>query len=91
MHVLLTENSSNKFEMYPYFLEECLDLGALHNLCFATFNSFWLQQKHYNKILCNTSLREKILRIFPYSVRMSENTDQKKLRIWTLFMQCHNS
>ena len=23
----------------------------------------------------------------PYSVRMRENTDQKKLRIWTLFMQ----
>ena len=24
----------------------------------------------------------------PYSVRMRENTDQKKLRIWTLFTQC---
>ena len=24
-----------------------------------------------------------------YSVRMRENTDQKKLRIWTLFAQCH--
>ena len=24
----------------------------------------------------------------PYSVRMLENTDQKKLRIWTLFMRC---
>ena len=24
----------------------------------------------------------------PYSVRMQENTDQKKLRIWTLFTQC---
>ena len=23
-----------------------------------------------------------------YSVRMRENTDQKKLRIWTLFTQC---
>ena len=29
-----------------------------------------------------------ILPISPYSVRMRENTDQKKLRIWTLFMQC---
>ena len=27
------------------------------------------------------------LRISPYSVRMRENMDQKKLRIWTLFMQ----
>ena len=26
-------------------------------------------------------------RISPYSVRMRENTDLKKLRIWTLFMQ----
>ena len=24
----------------------------------------------------------------PYSVQIQENTDQKKLRIWTLFMQC---
>ena len=24
----------------------------------------------------------------PYSVRIQENTDQKKIRIWTLFTQC---
>ena len=29
-----------------------------------------------------------ILRIFPYSVLIRENTVQKKLRIWTLFTQC---
>ena len=28
-----------------------------------------------------------LFRIFPYSVRMQENTDQKKLRIWTIFTQ----
>ena len=27
----------------------------------------------------------------PYSVRMQENIDQKKLRIWTLFKQCKSS
>ena len=27
-------------------------------------------------------------RIFLYSARIQENTDQKKLRIWTLFTQC---
>ena len=27
--------------------------------------------------------------ISPYSVRMWENMDQKKLRIWTLFTQWH--
>ena len=26
--------------------------------------------------------------IFAYSVRMRENTDHKKLRIWTFFTQC---
>ena len=25
----------------------------------------------------------------PYSVRIEENTDQKKLRIWTLFTECY--
>ena len=42
----------------------------------------------------NISLREKypntelfLVRIFLYSVRIQENTDQKKLRIWTLFTQ----
>ena len=30
-----------------------------------------------------------LLHISPYSVRMRENTDQKNLRIWTLFTQCH--
>ena len=27
----------------------------------------------------------------PYSVRMRENTDQKKLLIWTLFIQCQEA
>ena len=42
----------------------------------------------------NQTLREKcpnteffLVRIFPYSVQMRENTDQKKLRIWTPFAQ----
>ena len=34
-----------------------------------------------------TEYRE-IRSISPYSVRMPENMDQKKLRIWTLFTQC---
>ena len=29
-----------------------------------------------------------LLHKFPYWVRIRENTDQKKLHIWTLFMQC---
>ena len=27
--------------------------------------------------------------VFPYSVRMQENTDQEKHRIWAIFMQCN--
>ena len=29
-----------------------------------------------------------LVRVFPYSVRIRENTDQKKRRIWTIFTQC---
>ena len=29
-----------------------------------------------------------MLCISPYLVQMRENTDQKKLRVWTLFTQC---
>ena len=38
-----------------------------------------------DKYLLRLTLRKKCLRISPYSVQMQENTDQKKLRIWTLF------
>ena len=40
----------------------------------SAFSRIWTE---YREILC----------ICLYSVRMRENTDQKKLRIWTLFMQ----
>ena len=30
-----------------------------------------------------------LLRKYPYSVRIRENKDQKKLRTWTLFTQTH--
>ena len=50
-------------------------------------------RKHMTKT--SISLREKfpntkffLVRIYLYSVRIQENTDQKKPRIWTLFMQC---
>ena len=31
---------------------------------------------------------EDLLRKYSYSVRIQENMDQKKLRMWTLFRQC---
>ena len=42
----------------------------------SVFSRIWIE---YGEIEC----------ISPYSVRMRENTDQKKLGIWTLFTQCH--
>ena len=43
---------------------------------------------------CKTFMNENAIKAkvkeigYPYSLRMRENMDQKKLRIWTLFMQC---
>ena len=51
-------------------------------------------EKHPEPASVTEALREKcpsteffLVCIFPYSVRMQANTDQKKLRIWTLFTQ----
>ena len=56
------------------------------------FKSYW--KIHATRIWEAFTLREKcpnteffVLRIFPHSVQIRENTKQKKLRIWTLFMQ----
>ena len=54
--------------------------------------NFSLQKYEPMKLLKNslksfTSICE-IRSISPYLVRMRKNTDQKKLRIWTLFTQC---
>ena len=56
-----------------------------------------LKRKELSRVLFRSSviqaLSEKypnteffLVRIFPYSVRMWENTDQTKLRIWTFFL-----
>ena len=54
-----------------------------------------------NRAICNYSynvgqnicklfhaLAQNLFRKSPYSVKIRENTDQKKLSIWTLFTQC---
>ena len=71
---------------------------------FKSFITFYLVQYHKNafpnKLVLSVSLRLSVLygphfpvlgrktSKSPYSVRIQENTDQKKLSIWTLFMQC---
>ena len=57
---------------------------GLHDVKSVQIRSFFWSlffhiQSEYGEILC----------ISPYSVRVRENTDQKTLRIWTLFTQCY--
>ena len=61
----------------------------------SSFIEFFVQLIVKIKLMINIPLREKcpntesfLVFIFPYSVRIQGNTDQKKLRIWTLFTQC---
>ena len=44
-------------------------------------------QSEYRKIRTKKKLRIWALSKSPYSVRIQENTDQTKIRIWTLFTQ----
>ena len=72
--------------------------GKLHFCvqCYKAMSKLFLLLIHFRSMLLfvNTikTLREKcpnteffLVRIFPYSVRIRENTDHKKLRIWTIF------
>ena len=53
----------------------CVKSVQLQSFLWSVFSRMWTE---YREILC----------ISPYSVRMQENTDQKKLCMWTLFPQC---
>ena len=63
---------------------------------FKTFDYFWKHTPskslislwwYFQSMIMNLDSVNHCLSISPYSVRMRENTDQKKLRIWTLFVQ----
>ena len=53
----------------------CVKSVQIRSFLWSAFSRIWTE---YGEILC----------ISPYLVRMRENTDQKKLRIWILFTQC---
>ena len=53
----------------------CVKSVQIRSFFWSVFSCIW------------TEYRE-IRSIFPYSVRMWENMDQKKIRNWTLFTQC---
>ena len=68
---------------------DCLKRCILYHVGLDRDNDCW------EKELPSITLREKcpnteffLVRILPYPVQMRESTDQKKLRIWTLFTQC---
>ena len=61
----------------PFSSVSIVDIERL-NVCLGVFT---LPEKSQNTEFF-------LVRIFPYSVQMRENTDQKKLRIWPLFAQC---
>ena len=64
-------------------------------VCFYKINGIYQTLNMLEQYDMRThTLREKcpntlfsLVRIFLYSVQIQENTDQKKLRIWTLFTQ----
>ena len=60
---------------YYFFFYHCLKSVQIRSIFWFVFSSI---RTEYG------DLRSKSL----YSVRIQENTDQKKLRIWTLFTQC---
>ena len=85
--------SCNFNKLPPSFLGE----NFKHSLLFywkTLLNSFSLLERKWTLsewyTLCEKCLNMEffLVRIFPYSVQMRENTDQKKLRLWTLFTQC---
>ena len=53
----------------------CVKCVQIRDFSWSVFSRIWTEY-------------EEIRDISPYSVQMRENTDQKKLRIWILFMQC---
>ena len=78
----------------------CFFAGSLQAQKFvAIFTKFHFLDIYFSGEVCpELTLREKcpnteffLVRIFLYSIGMQESTDQKKLRIWTLFTQCEVS
>ena len=79
---------------------KCMDNKSqvLSNICFDAgyiISFIYLESVHWVKSVQIRSflwsvfsrIHPRIRSISPYSVRMRENTEQKKLRIWTLFTQ----
>ena len=85
---ILNNHSSNQY--FEPFLSQSDTLNLTLN-----YIIFYLIFRILNNTQSALALHEKcpkteffLVRIFLYSVLIQENTDQKKLRLWTLFTQC---
>ena len=80
------------------FLRICINLTKIyiaHKLLKLKIRLFYVHFIFNKKFSTQLTLREKspnteffLVCIFPYSVQIRENMDQKKRRIWTFFAQC---
>ena len=74
-----------KYDKYFLFFSdsEKLENIAITQYCVKSVRSFF-----WSVFSCIRSEHGDLLRKYLYSVRIQEDVDQKKLRIWTLFTQC---
>ena len=60
----------NKHQLYSYLMFHCVKSVQIRSFFWSLFSYIRIEYGDWSKS--------------PYSVRIQENTDQKKLRIWTL-------
>ena len=80
-----------RIALFIFVYHICIALAIWTNLVLPKRYTAWKVSKYgffFWSVFCHICTEYgEILRISPYSVRMRENTDQKKLRVWTLFTQ----
>ena len=74
--------------MIKLFLENSRTWRSYKLYTLKTITTQISLQVHYNGLHCGIITESDSLFKYPYSVKIQENTDQKKLRIRTLFTQC---
>ena len=80
-----------------WYQTDVIDAALLSSLCFYCWRFKYNQKLPYSQViaksLCKKCANTEIflVRIFPYSVQIRKNTDQKKLHIWTLFSQWYKN
>ena len=81
--VICTTNRTVPIGILQIFSEFLIFCNCFHELIDSWKNTAWKVSKY--GVFSGTYF----LRKSPYSVRIQEHTDKKKLRIWTLFTQCN--